>query len=228
MLDKFREFSFEIKVAKTGRPIPVVDGVHLHSIYNPEKEATAFFDKYKDQLTQNRNLLILGLGLNYHCEKFYQYLSEHFSDKKIYIIEPNMKVFEHCFNNNILIDDNSISYLVEKEIHELYEDVEFCNFLITKPTVVAHPPSFNLYQQYFKSFLSFKADDSIKSVLKHIKDNQIKSLLENISHDASGLNLQELLSPDGPLLSKEKLNKDDFLLLAFNNLEKGKQEVING
>ena len=35
-------FSIEVKQSKTNLPVPVINGIHLHSIYNPEREAENF------------------------------------------------------------------------------------------------------------------------------------------------------------------------------------------
>ena len=37
--------NYEIKTSRTEQKIPVVNGVHLHSIYNPFKEAEALIEQ---------------------------------------------------------------------------------------------------------------------------------------------------------------------------------------
>ena len=46
----------EFKVSRNGLTVPVVRGVHLHSIYNPMKEAEAFAQGYEDILEEKNHI----------------------------------------------------------------------------------------------------------------------------------------------------------------------------
>ena len=64
-----RNSTISLEVARNGSPVPTINGIYLHSIYDPEKEADAFVETYERQLTQKNHVLILGLGFGYHVEK---------------------------------------------------------------------------------------------------------------------------------------------------------------
>jgi hypothetical protein len=44
-----RKKQYEIKTSRNGLTVPVVNGIHLHSIYNPIKEAEAFATSFKEK-----------------------------------------------------------------------------------------------------------------------------------------------------------------------------------
>ena len=86
--------NYEIKRSKNGFDIPVINGVHLHSAYNPQKEATHFYEKYKDQINANSPILILGLGFGYHIEALFEYLENKQKPENIWVLEPSIETVE--------------------------------------------------------------------------------------------------------------------------------------
>ena len=67
----------EVKKSKVETPVPVVDGIHLHSIYNPAKEAETFIGKYNENLSKQNSVLVLGLGFGYHVWQLESELRKH-------------------------------------------------------------------------------------------------------------------------------------------------------
>ena len=53
--------SYEIKHSRTEQKVPIVNGVHLHSIYNPDKEAESLLNAQIENLKNKNEVLILGL-----------------------------------------------------------------------------------------------------------------------------------------------------------------------
>ena len=91
--------SYEVKNSRTDQKVPVVNGVHLHSIYNPFKEAQALVEKYADQLTHKNEVLILGLGFAYHVNEIINYMTRvHGDNFRIVIVEPNAQIYHDCLN----------------------------------------------------------------------------------------------------------------------------------
>ena len=85
---------FEIKVSKTGKPIPVIDGIHLHSAYDPIKEASKFIDGHLKSLRENNNVLVFGLGLGYHLEAIEKSCREIWGNNfQVMVIEPNANTY---------------------------------------------------------------------------------------------------------------------------------------
>ena len=59
VMNKDNQNTIEIKESKTGLPIPVVNGVHLHSSYNPTKEAESFVEKFNiESISPNKDFEI--------------------------------------------------------------------------------------------------------------------------------------------------------------------------
>ncbi len=49
--------SYEVKDSKTNLKIPVVNGVHLHSVYDPINEAKLFAEKNEKIIYSKKNML---------------------------------------------------------------------------------------------------------------------------------------------------------------------------
>ena len=62
---------YEIKESKNGLKVPVIDGVYLHSIYDPQTEGKALLKRHQDSFEEKSSILILGLGYGYHIEENY-------------------------------------------------------------------------------------------------------------------------------------------------------------
>lgn len=220
----FNVRSYEIKTSKTGYKIPVVNDVHLHSVYNPEKEAISLADKNSLSLEANNEVLILGLGFGYHIKEVINRLRDkHGEDFKIVVIEPNSQVTNDCLALNPMEESNLFIFSGE-EISSLYKNVQLVNFLIRKPTVIAHPPSFNLYSEYFKNMLSFKAPRNISNIVATISNQTVRGYLSNSRKDQC---LDQFIVND--IDSKNKLTSDmDFLAIAYGNLTKDISNNLNG
>lgn len=211
--------SYEIKTSRTEQRVPVVNGVHLHSIYNPYKEAESLVHAQQENLKNKNEVLILGLGFAYHVnaliEKLTQFHGENF---KIIIIEPNNQVYEDCIACDLLYKKNVLVYSGFSST-ELYSDLDLIHFLLRKPAIIAHPPSFNLYQNYFKNILTFEAPQSVKSILGFIKSLEIKKYLSNFDPDST---LEEILYNEIP--NKAQFSETDFLAMALVEMTKKSHE----
>ncbi|MBY0413323.1 MAG: hypothetical protein K2Q18_04125, partial [Bdellovibrionales bacterium] len=147
--------SFEIKTSRTEQKVPVVNGVHLHSIYNPYKEAENLINTHSLSLENKNEVLILGLGFGYHVNYAIEKLTEMYGNNfKVIVIEPSLQVHQECIGLDLLNKKNVLVYS-GFTAKELYSDLDLIHFLLRKPAMIAHPASFNLYQAYFKSFLTF-------------------------------------------------------------------------
>lgn len=168
---------YTIKYSKAQDPVPVVNGVHLHSIYNPQKEAETYIEKNKSIVDEKEQILILGLGFGYHLDELVKYITKCNFKKEIVIIEPNTNVFtdylkikgisqsEENKNRPIMVKlSDNITCYAGFSASELYERKSFIGFLIQKPGILPHPVSFNLYQTFFRGFLKFSANTTIESI----------------------------------------------------------------
>jgi hypothetical protein len=154
--------NIEIKKSKHGEMIPAIDGVFLHSAYNPIREAEAFVENHLSTLRQKNNILVLGLGFAYHIDQMLYHLNNFHTQYRLVVIEPSLSMAEACRQIHPQNLDKII-LLAGKEVKTLFEDANFIRFLMDKPGVIAHPTSLNLNSDYFSKLLSFEADQTIKS-----------------------------------------------------------------
>lgn len=212
--------SYEIKYARTGEAVPVVNGVLLHSIYNPIKEATSLIDAHTENLKNKNEVVVLGLGFGYHITYLVEKLQEFHGDNyKVIIIDPNIEVYnDYCeqstiANKNVLIYGGSTT-------HELYRDQKLIHFLLKKPAIIAHGPSFNLYQQYFKSFLTFEAPTANSEVVKFIENDNVINYLKQFEKEAT---LEETLINE--VATKNEFSEMDMIAMALLEMTKSSKEI---
>ena len=212
--------SYEVKNSRTDQKVPVVNGVHLHSIYNPFKEAQALVEKYADQLTHKNEVLILGLGFAYHVNEIINYMTRvHGDNFRIVIVEPNAQIYHDCLNLDLQNKKNVLVYSGFLP-QELYSDIDLIHFLLRKPAVIAHPPSFNLYQDYFKEVLTFEAPKKIEAIQEYLTSNEVKRYLAELeAHET----FDNFLYNDLP--GRTEMKGFDFLCMALSEMTKNAKEV---
>ena len=215
--------SFEIKTSRTEQKVPVVNGVHLHSIYNPFKEAENLITSNLEVLKNKNEILILGLGFGYHVNHAIEQLSAfHGMNFKVIVIEPSLEVHQECLNLDLLNKKNVLVYS-GFTANELYSDLDLIHFLLRKPAIIAHPASFNLYQTYFKDFLTFEAPTTLGEITQFTETAQVKSYLKSFE---SNITLSEALYQKLP--QKEQFSSMDFLAMALVEMTKKSQEKVSG
>ncbi|MEX0798106.1 MAG: hypothetical protein WD025_01600 [Bacteriovoracaceae bacterium] len=152
----------EVKESRNGKPIPIVNGIHLHSIYNPEKEAEAFASNYERAVKDKSTILVLGLGFAYHAREIAKLAERYHESYKILIYEPNLELIE-SFNQNIEFENPNVEVIHAAAPTDVFNDYEFVMFLTSKPAIIKHEPSYNLNKDFFKAFLTFKAPEKMES-----------------------------------------------------------------
>lgn len=208
--------SYEIRTSRTEQKVPVVNGVHLHSIYNPFKEAESLIESHLEIFKNKNEVLILGLGFGYHVNFAIEKMQElHRDNFKIIVIDPNRQVYEDCVRLDLINKKNLLIYSGYNS-KELYSDLDLIHFLLRKPAMIAHPASFNLYQVYFKDFLTFEAPTKIEDIILYSEVNEIKKYLggmnkENTFEEEIYINLPQ----------KDHFSKMDFLAMALVEMTKG-------
>ena len=202
--------SYEIKSARNKERIPVVNGVHLHSSYDPSKEAATFVERHLETLQTKNEVLILGLGFAYHVNEIARILGQkHGKNFSIVVIEPNNETYQDCIKEGLLNIENVTVYtgMVAKEY---YNHHNLTQFLLKRPAVIAHPSSFNLYQTFYKSFLAYEAPKAIGNMNTVITPPPIQDYLANFSTEGT---LDQVA--EATFHKNAKLKDLDFLLLAL-------------
>jgi hypothetical protein len=204
--------TLDIKTSRNGLPVPILKGIHLHSVYNPAKEAEAFAEKYKETLKANNYVLVLGLGFGYHIDQIEKILSEYHEHFNILVLEPNKEIADG-FKTFRAFKNTHITILNHNKVEPLFESSEFINFLRQKPAIIKHDPSFNLEKTFYTKFLKFKAPTD---VAKYV--NRLSDILQMYLTD-----FEDLEKPISEVISEIKQhrgiqNRFDFGLLAFDSL----------
>ena len=211
--------SYEIKTSRTEQKVPVVNGVHLHSIYNPFKEAENFVNSNLETLRNKNEVLILGLGFGYHVNYAIEKLTEiHGNNFRVIVIEPNHQVHQDCLELDLLNKKNVLVYS-GFTANELYRDLDLIHFLLRKPAMLAHPASFNLYQVYFKNFLTFEAPTTLEDIVKFTEVREVKNYFKLFNGSST---FEDALYSELP--KKESFNSMDFLAMALVEMTKGSRE----
>jgi hypothetical protein len=167
-------YDVHIIEAKTKEKIPVVGGVHLHSVYNPIKEATTLLENNKEKLDKKSYVLVLGLGFAYHVNEIYKHLALTNKKFELVVIEPNNNTTIACVENELIKASEGLTIYSGKKIENLYRHQGFIDFLMQKPCIIQHAPSFNLYIDYFQGLLTYKAPQSVHDVFSEIADKELK------------------------------------------------------
>lgn len=215
--------SYEVKTSRTNQNVPVVNGVHLHSIYNPFKEAEGLINSHLDSLKQKNELLILGLGFGYHVNYAIEKMTEfHGNNFRIIVIEPNVEVHKDCISFDLLNKKNVLVYS-GFTANELYSDQDLIHFLLRKPAMIAHPASFNLYQYYFKGILTFQAPEKIESILSFTQSPEISSYLKKFDQESTFTQAVYEKLPH-----KNNFDEMDFLAMALVEMTRKSQEMNRG
>lgn len=204
--------NFEISKSKTDHYVPIIDGIHLHSSYDPIKEAKEFINDYHDSLKINNKVLVLGLGFGYHItETIHQLKKSHFS-YEIHVIEPNQELF-NSFTDLNFIDDKNLTIICSHLIEKIYSDKELLYFLSSGPTVIAHPVSMNINSQFYNDFMDFSQKDDLESLINLTTDEDLKEYLE--SYNDKSIKFDDLLEM---IKLKSNMNKNDILFKILDQI----------
>ncbi len=204
-----RNSRYELQTSRNGLSVPVINGVFLHSIYNPIKEANTFALGHKSNLIANNKALVLGLGFGYHIEEIAKILNQHHKNYQIVIIEPNEQlVFD--FNAKRRFEDQRIS-IISGEISEIFSMKSVVEFLKNRPSIIRHESSFALEKEYYTNFLSYKAPTHFDSMRGVLTDTTM-SMFDTTRDESIDQQVNRIIS------SGTIVNRQDYLMMAFNEV----------
>jgi hypothetical protein len=205
-----RNSQYELQPSRNGLTVPVINGVYLHSIYNPIKEAEAFIGSQKKNLTFKNSVLILGLGFGYHVEETAKILNSIHKSYEIIILEPNEKLVED-FISTRAFEDKNIRIICKQKVKDLFSDWNFVQFLMKKPCIIKHDASFILEKEFYTNFLGYQASKDIIN-FKGLLSEDAKDLFQ--TRDARNFNSYvEEIKDSGRIV-----DRNEYLVLALNEL----------
>jgi hypothetical protein len=210
-------YQVTITKSKNNINIPVVNGVYLHSVYDPIKEADSLIEQHSDTLKKESNFLVLGLGFAFHIQALSKALYDiHGSKYKIFVVEPNSEIVALSEKENPVASDN-VSIICKETVDDYYSNNEFVNFLLQKPSIIPHTATFNIYRNFFKEIMSFKKHNAIDVNRKILANPTIRNLIEENPNNSF------TESVHNAILSPSKNDQNLFLLKIFDLEQKNRK-----
>lgn len=207
----------EFKVSRNGLTVPVIRGVHLHSIYNPIKEAEAFAEGYENIIKGKNRIMVLGLGFGYHIDELAKSLESIHSDFQIIVVEPNRDIVHEFFNQRPFESAN-IQVLSPKTVQGLFEDKEFVEFLRSKPAIIKHDTSFAIEKDFYVSLLKYQAPSHIDKYYDLLSEDAQNYFSKHLEQEKTLAKVtEEIKSVEGIK------TKFDYAILALEEIVKSNQ-----
>lgn len=130
----------ELERTKVGKYTLKVNNKHIHSKYDPEKEAINFI-KSKKNLMNEKVILVYGIGLGYHIEEILKIKSE---NSKVYVFEANDDLIEACRKYNKILNFDKFRLVTYKE--NFFIRLNECLALVND--IIVHKPSLETIKIY--------------------------------------------------------------------------------
>ncbi len=215
-----RNSNYELQPSRNGLTVPVINGIYLHSIYNPVKEAEAFVKGHETTLKVKNCVLVLGLGFGYHIEEIAKHLNKNHALYEIIILEPNKKLVDD-FLHTRSFEDKNIKIISVAKTKDLFGDWNFISFLMKKPAIIKHDASFIVEKDFYTQFLGYHASTKIlgyegllteesRDLVGNHKDYSVTQVFESIKQ------------------GRNDLTRNEFAMLAFEQLiQKKKKDLIH-
>jgi len=148
--------SIVVQEARSKDLVPVLNGTALHSLHNPQREAEVFASNHLSHLSRSPYALILGLGFGYHIEEVAKVLRLRHKEAHIAVVEPSSELVRL---HSAYAPAPQSPYHVFRcdDARELFLNDEFCRFLLKKPVVLVHQPSFDAHAAYYRNLLGRRA-----------------------------------------------------------------------
>lgn len=196
--------------------VPVIRGVHLHSKYNPIKEAKAFANGFADSIAKKNHILVFGLGFGYHIDEIANLCTQLHQHYEIRVIEPNKKLVED-FCSIRPFENSNIKIICEESTNHLFETTDFVQFLLKKPCIIKHDSSFNLQKEYYSKFLTYTASTNIEDYIHLLNRTELTNYFKT-SRENSLDNVHKSIKHTG------RVNcKNDLAILAMTEIIKQNQ-----
>lgn len=193
--------NFSLEDTRNGQKTIKVNGIYLHSKYDPLKEAVSFANANTVEEENISGFLILGLGLGYHVRELATR-----TDRPIYVLEANKNMLNFANDVCHISDLPNVHILSDIDVEELFFNGEFVEFLSEKPKTIVHPSSFKADSKFYQEFLSFRSDNVLTLEAAGLIDDDIIN---------TGIDENETIAEySNKLLNKNQLSNSEQLVLA--------------
>lgn len=202
--------SVRVENSKTNKPVPIVDDIYLHSIFDPEKEAKAFANNNIEHIKVHQNFIVLGLGFAYHIREIINLAKVYHSQFNIIVIEPNKELIStYRENGNQSKEDFEI--VTHENIEDYYFDSRLIKAMLNKPKIFRLDTAFNLDLNFYKSFLTYKVNKNLNHYKERLKP-EVKDIFEPIIKSSLEQSFNEIIS------KKSEFTKPEYFLLALKEI----------
>lgn len=156
--------AYEITISRSGVPVPVRNGISLHSRIDPEAEAVNLIGNWLsgDQNRQDALPIVFGFGFGYHVKE----LLVHFS--KLTVVEPDPWLLRLAFQNlDLSWMENRVCIKLAGQT-PVIQSGDKPRLMVHRPTERLHPEKFAAFQRSLigssDSATSLKRRDSLKII----------------------------------------------------------------
>ena len=131
--------SVELVIGRGGQKTLKVNGIFLHSRYNPEQEAKRLIDSAS--LDPKRPVLVVGLGLGYHVKELLH------QDYEVAVVEPEPYVARLALEGPLASEE--FDFLLDVgDIDTITATDSFQSLAARLPQVLVHPATARAHQQF--------------------------------------------------------------------------------
>lgn len=202
--------SLEMIISKSGLAVPVVNGVYLHSEFDPVKEAQKFAESLIPHIKRNNRIVVFGLGLGYHVDEIINAMTlHHGANIELAVIESNRELTVEYLRNRPA-NKSIVKIYCKETVEELFASRELINFMAQAPGVIRHAPSYNLDPTFFDEVMNYSSPQDLKRTRTTIKNFKVRREIARYPQNAS---LEEIHRRNIP--AREKWM--EHLMKGFNS-----------
>ncbi len=141
--------AIEVRLAKDGSPVPVVEKKCLHSPYDPAAEARRWRDELKLQPDSRTTYVVGGMGFGYHLAE----LLKSIPPQRIVVVERDASLAAACLAHRPPeIFPEGLKLVVGQTPSQVYFSLRKCN---SEPQhqfkFIEHPVSTRLHPEYYRT-----------------------------------------------------------------------------
>jgi hypothetical protein len=163
--------------------VPLINDMPLHSLINPAKEAESLANNYIAQISKNPLVIVLGLGFGYHLDEIYKIMSLAHENFSIFVIEGITEISRMAQSHKTF--PSEIKIITNNQVSNIFKHGELLEALAKKPTVIIHPTSFKMNEQFYRDFLTYKYSENFKQdIIEHfnLPSKNLTFLFNQIGH----------------------------------------------
>lgn len=171
LIDSDSALPYQYFESRNGSPNVMVeydgDWREIYSKYNPQREAEMWLKSVMNRIEASTHILLIGFGLGYHLKV----LLDHFPSKKLYIYEPDIKLFSLATKvidlSTVLSNENILALAVGDDETTQYELIRTIANHVTGSFIELTIP---FYSQRYLETISMLRENS-KILIRGIRAN---------------------------------------------------------